>query len=203
MLLSAFVPFAYVDSPASKQCSRECGGSRTEREQYHRKWGQRKPDRRCIEESRGQKHDSTGARLTQVGNFVMSPDIADTYVPRPFTRNWAQGARLAFLQQSLQVYNKAALKSSRKAQDALDSIINNYFKQFNWRHPVSREPKPDDPPLDAPKAKLSAPEEKLKQQVIAKMKDVRLHFAFQHFETDFLTSLSVYQRLDAISSQQS
>ncbi|KAJ8695384.1 SERTA domain-containing protein 3 [Pleurotus ostreatus] len=90
---------------------------------------------------------------------------------KPFTCNWAQGARLAFLQQSLQVYNKAALKSSQKAQDSLDGIINDYFKQFNWRHPISREPKPDDPPLDDPKAKLPASEEKLKQQVIAKMKD--------------------------------
>ncbi|KAG9226990.1 hypothetical protein CCMSSC00406_0008962 [Pleurotus cornucopiae] len=63
---------------------------------------------------------------------------------KPFTRNWAQGARLEFLNEWLPRYQAAVKERRSKATELINTILNSYFRRFDWRMPVTEEPGPDD-----------------------------------------------------------
>lgn len=53
-------------------------------------------------------------------------------------RNWAKGARLAFLEGYIADY-KEALVTKKKASSVLDAIVNQWFTQFHWTIPLSAD----------------------------------------------------------------
>ncbi|KAF9502209.1 hypothetical protein BDN71DRAFT_1515911 [Pleurotus eryngii] len=86
-----------------------------------------------------------------------------------FGRGWAKGARLIFLQSHLERYKTACNESRSKGHDVMDSIHNAYFKQFDWRQPVTEEPEEGAPPPN-PLKPLSPEERKLKGAVVDRLK---------------------------------
>ncbi|KAF9501279.1 hypothetical protein BDN71DRAFT_1426888 [Pleurotus eryngii] len=89
---------------------------------------------------------------------------------KAFTRNWAQGAHLSFLQERLPCYQAALNDSHSKAQELLDIILIEYFHQFSWRLPVTEEPRPGDPPPPSPLEALSSEDRALRGLVIDHMR---------------------------------
>ncbi|KAF9492486.1 hypothetical protein BDN71DRAFT_1473741, partial [Pleurotus eryngii] len=86
-----------------------------------------------------------------------------------FGRGWAKGARLIFLQSHLERYKTACNESRSKGHDVMDSIHNAYFKQFDWRQPITEEPEEGAPPPN-PLEPLSPEERKLKGAVVDRLK---------------------------------
>lgn len=117
-----------------------------------------------------------------------------------FGRGWAKGARLTFLQSQLERYKVASSNSRIKGREAVDAIVNDYFKIFDWRLPVTQEPEDGAPPPNPIlEASLPPEEERVKQQVVARMKQVRdaaLEFYAQLYHSPLvnlqLASLSDY-----------
>ncbi|KAF9487031.1 hypothetical protein BDN71DRAFT_1594671 [Pleurotus eryngii] len=86
-----------------------------------------------------------------------------------FGHGWAKGTRLIFLQSHLEQYKTACNESRSKGHDVMDSIHNAYFKQFDWRQPVTEEPEEGAPPPN-PLEPLSPEERKLKGAVVDRLK---------------------------------
>jgi hypothetical protein len=96
-------------------------------------------------------------------------------------RNWAKGSRLTFLNSHLDAFKAARLQSLSKASEYIDQVVNEYFRRFDWRLPLTEEPTV---PLNAdaipPMEILSAEELEKKAKIVAQMKTVRLGFSLDY-----------------------
>ncbi|KAF9491476.1 hypothetical protein BDN71DRAFT_1433914 [Pleurotus eryngii] len=82
----------------------------------------------------------------------------------------------------LEQYKVASFNSRIKGREAVDAIVNDYFKIFDWRLPVTQEPEDGAPPPNLIlEASLPPEEERVKQQVVAHMKQV--HDAALEFQS--------------------
>ena len=64
------------------------------------------------------------------------------------------------------------MESNSRAQEYLDSVINEYFLKFPWRLKVSENPAPSTSDLPNPAEKLSAVEAEQKKRKVVAMRKV-------------------------------
>ncbi|KAJ8502452.1 hypothetical protein ONZ45_g11743 [Pleurotus djamor] len=91
-----------------------------------------------------------------------------SYLDKPLTRNWAKGARLEYLVDHLDEYIENADRGRDACRATLDRIVNDYFKKFDWRLPLTDDPDPTSPPNRD--ETLSAADNDTKGLVVSKMR---------------------------------
>ncbi|KAF4580559.1 hypothetical protein EYR38_003158 [Pleurotus pulmonarius] len=82
-------------------------------------------------------------------------------------RGWAKGSRKAFLEERLPRFKTAALAGRSKKTEAITAIVNEYFKIYSWRLPVTEEPTSTPPPEQS--NDLTTEEKRVKGEVIKRM----------------------------------
>ena len=96
-------------------------------------------------------------------------------------RNWAKGSRLAFLNSHLENFRAARLQSLSKSSDYIDQVVNEYFKRFDWRLPLTEEPTvPFDTGAIETVETLGADDLDRKGKIIAQMKAVHIRASLNH-----------------------
>lgn len=110
----------------------------------------------------------------------------DAYVEK-LQRKWAKGSRLVLLTSHIAGYSTAASEGGSRAQDYLDSVVNEYFLKFPWRLKVSEDPPdpvPEHPSAGStpwPPENLSLVEMEQKRRKIVTMRKVSTaHGIFSH-----------------------
>lgn len=112
------------------------------------------------------------------------------------TRNWANGARLEFLNGYIEDYKAALTHPNREAySDLIDKIVNAWFAKFHWTLTVKEDPnvvQPRVPLGEGGFERLSAEDSATKGKVIERMRTVSgsAYYSISSLNTSHLQSLT-------------